>query len=78
MRLIGLQICIFIGVFSGACRPDAPDIYCRDDPHRFGKYCSRSEFNSGLHVGEREEPSPGLVVPDGCPEDGEHRTLDEF
>lgn len=35
-------------------------------------------FSDGLDVGEREEPSPGLVVPDDWPEDVEHKMLDEF
>lgn len=35
-------------------------------------------FSDGLDVGEREEPSPGLVVPDDWPGGADHRTLDEF
>ncbi|MFA9517306.1 hypothetical protein ACERIT_08830 [Halopenitus sp. H-Gu1] len=35
-------------------------------------------FSDGLDVGEREEPSPGLTIPDGWLGDTEHRTLDEF
>lgn len=35
-------------------------------------------FSDGLDVGEREEPSPGLTIPDDWEEDAEHRTLDEF
>ncbi|MFC7238921.1 hypothetical protein ACFQS4_11910 [Saliphagus sp. GCM10025317] len=37
-----------------------------------------NEFSDNLAVEEREEPSPGLTVPDDWPEDAEHRTLDEF
>lgn len=37
-----------------------------------------SEFADGLDGDEREEPSPGLSIPDDWPEDAEHQTLDEF
>jgi len=37
-----------------------------------------NEFSDGLDVDEREEPSPGLTIPDDWPEDAEHRTLNEF
>lgn len=36
------------------------------------------EFADGLNVGEREEPNPGLTIPDDWEKDAEHRTLDEF
>lgn len=37
-----------------------------------------AEFSDGLDVESRDEPSPGLTIPDDWPEDAEHRTLDEF
>jgi hypothetical protein len=37
-----------------------------------------NDFSDDLDADEREEPSPGLVVPDDWPEDAEHKTLDEF
>ena len=36
------------------------------------------DFSADLDVDEREEPSPGLTVPDDWPEDAEHKTLDDF
>lgn len=35
-------------------------------------------FSEGLDVDEREEPSPGLVIPDDWEKDAEYKTLDEF
>ena len=37
-----------------------------------------NDFSDDLDVDEREEPSPGLTIPDDWPEDAEHRTLYEF
>jgi len=35
-------------------------------------------FSDGIDADKCEEPSPGLTIPDDCPEDAEHKTLDEF
>lgn len=36
------------------------------------------QFSDGVDVESRDEPSPGLVVPDDWPANTENRTLDEF
>ncbi len=36
------------------------------------------EFSDDLDVESREEPAPGLTIPDDWEEDAEHKTLDEF
>lgn len=35
-------------------------------------------FSEDLDIGEREEPSPGLAIPDYWPEEAEHKTLEKF
>lgn len=36
------------------------------------------KFADDLDIDEREEPSPGLTIPDDWREEAEHKTLDEF